>query len=99
MGIMAQVWCSSKPSQPSQSDRGRVCVSVQLQGGTNEKIDSILSRQLGKNTIRTQTAIPAGKKEVRARCHILFHPKLPAETVNALNPPALDRRYQGRMRI
>src|ERR1700722_18712311 len=99
MRIMPHIRRASEPCKASGRYRRGIGIPVHLKRCSNEGIHGVLTSKLTKNTVRPQAAIPASEEDVGASTDVFIHSDLTSERVNALNPSALDSRYQCGVRI
>src|ERR1700722_18791614 len=99
MRVMPHIRRASEARKTSDRYRGGVGVAIHLQRCSNEGIHGVLTSKLTKNTVRPQAAVPASEEDVGASTDVFIHSDFASERVNALNPSALDRRNQCRVRI
>src|SRR6267143_2579384 len=99
MRIVSHVWRAAKPCESPSCHSRRVCVGIHLQRRADKSIDRILSRELTEHSVRTEAAIPSGKKDVRACRDVLVHSNFAAETVNAFDPATFDCGDHCRVRV
>src|SRR5258708_2774964 len=99
MRVVPHVWRAAVPCKSPSCYGGRICVCIHLQRRTDKAINCILSCKLAQNPVRTEAAIPSGKKDIRTCRDILVHSNFAAETVNAFDPAVFDCGDHCRVRV